>query len=35
MRALLKKIILWALLDGPTPQAASEELDALAKQLKG
>lgn len=35
MRQLLKRVILWALLDGPAPQAASEELDALAKQLKG
>jgi hypothetical protein len=35
MRALLRKIILWALTVDSTTTSYAAELDALAKQLKG
>lgn len=37
MRALLKKLILWALADGAASSATQDPaaLDALAKSLKG
>lgn len=34
MRALLKRIILWALSSGDQPVNSAADLDSLAKQLK-